>query len=422
MYEHWSWPELAATDLGVTSERARDVALTGIEQVLSTPRTSHEEHAIFRSIDDLFRAEFGPLSEGWTYRHKDGGWSTRGLSTLRRQGEWDHKRVAAVADTASAGLNHWWTFLAEIRTSIWSAPPPTNARVAYSVVARLTDLIIENYSSRDAWYQFANSIVGWYLERYGVKGGRYVAEAAISGVFLSWTVPDEAAVRLVSENLARKAGPHIGEHEHGVDALALHLEHEYTWLDEPEDIAARHRALAPLPPAFDLLGPHQAAIEALDARRGQVRAKQMLRALEIVAIHAAGRAPLDLELLSSAHARAMGEAGPSPIRSGVAFAKAGAERYRRLSEDPHQLPIYELGLSPCTECARLYLDVCFYHPYTDGNARAARLALAWLDLRHRIGFADLIPSFRIARVAGDKPSYWGLVRGLFSAAEAARVS
>lgn len=69
------------------------------------------------------------------------------------------------------------------------------------------------------------------------------------------------------------------------------------------------------------------------------------------------------------------------LRPGDAFAKGGRERYGltphtwrdfaaclRQSADP--------SLSLPARAARAYLDVAFFHPYPDGNARLALLALA----------------------------------------------
>ncbi len=139
----------------------------------------------------------------------------------------------------------------------------------------------------------------------------------------------------------------------------------------------------------------------------------MRRALEQVGEHASGTEPLSLDVLASAHAVALGHDAPSRVRTTPAFAKQGDERYGLLGRE------WEAGLEPQLECARLYLDVCFFHPFADGNARAARLAVAWLDMRHRIGFANLLPVFSVSRSAGDASTYWDFVRSLLTS-EAAR--
>ncbi|MYS84681.1 hypothetical protein GTZ85_31780 [Streptomyces sp. SID5474] len=69
------------------------------------------------------------------------------------------------------------------------------------------------------------------------------------------------------------------------------------------------------------------------------------------------------------------------LRQGDAFAKGGRERYaltpytwRDFAACLHQSADPSLPLS--ARAARAYLDIAFFHPYPDGNARLALLALA----------------------------------------------
>ncbi|CAM5648993.1 Fic family protein [Streptomyces tanashiensis] len=72
------------------------------------------------------------------------------------------------------------------------------------------------------------------------------------------------------------------------------------------------------------------------------------------------------------------------FRQGDAFAKGGRERYvltphtkrdfeqcLRDSADPRVVPL-------ASRAARAYLDVAFFHPFPDGNARLAMLTLAYV--------------------------------------------
>lgn len=52
--------------------------------------------------------------------------------------------------------------------------------------------------------------------------------------------------------------------------------------------------------------------------------------------------------------------------------------------------------------ARVYLDVCFFHPFDDGNARAARLALDHVLTTAGWALSLAEPVFVIARGAGDR--------------------
>ncbi|MCX4539149.1 Fic family protein [Streptomyces sp. NBC_01565] len=72
-----------------------------------------------------------------------------------------------------------------------------------------------------------------------------------------------------------------------------------------------------------------------------------------------------------------------PFRQGDAFAKGGRERY---ALTPHTQRDFEHclresaepGVPLASRAARAYLDVAFFHPFPDGNARLAMLTLAYV--------------------------------------------
>ncbi|UIX28561.1 Fic family protein [Streptomyces sp. GQFP] len=84
------------------------------------------------------------------------------------------------------------------------------------------------------------------------------------------------------------------------------------------------------------------------------------------------------------------------FRTAPAFAKGGRERYgltpdtparfaRRLSESTRpDLPLP-------SHAAWTYLDVLFFHPFEDGNARAAMLALAFVLAREGVHLDQVHP-------------------------------
>ncbi|NEB74276.1 hypothetical protein G3I40_03325 [Streptomyces sp. SID14478] len=93
------------------------------------------------------------------------------------------------------------------------------------------------------------------------------------------------------------------------------------------------------------------------------------------------------------------------FRTLPAFAKGGRERYglapttqaqfeRCLSESSQP----DLNLPSRT--ARTYLDVLFFHPFEDGNARAAMLALAFVLAREGV-LLDQVHPLQTTRWADD---------------------
>ncbi|MFJ9753105.1 Fic family protein [Streptomyces chartreusis] len=116
---------------------------------------------------------------------------------------------------------------------------------------------------------------------------------------------------------------------------------------------------------------------------------------------------LDFERLAAWQQHVLGSADVT-FRTQPAFAKAGRERYG-VSPDTRRLfnaclkqsSETELPLAACA--ARVYLDVCFFHPFPDGNARSAFLALTIVLARAGICLDQVGPIRRVPRRA-DNPN------------------
>ncbi|MFC4503600.1 MULTISPECIES: Fic family protein [Streptomyces] len=93
------------------------------------------------------------------------------------------------------------------------------------------------------------------------------------------------------------------------------------------------------------------------------------------------------------------------FRTMPAFAKGGREHYG-LAPDTHAR--FELCLAESSRpdlplpsrAARTYLDVLFFHPFEDGNARAAILALAFVLAREGVHL-DQVHPLQVTRWADD---------------------
>ncbi|WP_147448999.1 Fic family protein, partial [Corallococcus terminator] len=98
------------------------------------------------------------------------------------------------------------------------------------------------------------------------------------------------------------------------------------------------------------------------------------------------------------------------FRTGEAFAHGGAHRYA-------QAPGLEAAFvgkvegeareerHPVAHATRLYLDLCFFHPFPDGNARAARLWLEYMLRRGGLPTPPLAPIVLFPKRPGDTESY-----------------
>jgi len=139
-------------------------------------------------------------------------------------------------------------------------------------------------------------------------------------------------------------------------------------------------------------------------QRDPVRAKRLLLAHSLARADATRRAPLDFALLAAWQREVLGGA-EAPFRANDACAKAGRERYgltprtqADFADCLREATDSELPLA--ARAARAYLDVAFFHPFTDGNARAALLTLVHVLAREDIVLPEVGP-LQITRYADD---------------------
>ncbi|MFI1358653.1 Fic family protein [Streptomyces sp. NPDC020898] len=140
------------------------------------------------------------------------------------------------------------------------------------------------------------------------------------------------------------------------------------------------------------------------SRRDPVRAKRLLAAYALARADAERHAPLDFALLSAWQREVLGEA-EAPFRTNDACAKAGRERYGLTSRTQADFLLClreatDAELPLAARAARVYLDVAFFHPFADGNARAALLTLVHLLAREDIVLPEVGP-LQINRYADD---------------------
>jgi hypothetical protein len=140
------------------------------------------------------------------------------------------------------------------------------------------------------------------------------------------------------------------------------------------------------------------------------RATGLLTALELLRADAASGAPLDFELLRSWQQHVLDTPQPPPFRTSPAFAKGGRERYgiardTRARLDACLAESTRAGgrpLSLTARAARACLDICFFHPFDDGNARAAFLTLVFVLAREGVGL-DAVSLIRRVSFQADDP-------------------
>ncbi|MBM7772011.1 hypothetical protein JOD54_002215 [Actinokineospora baliensis] len=143
-------------------------------------------------------------------------------------------------------------------------------------------------------------------------------------------------------------------------------------------------------------------ITTVDQARDPARARRLLAAYDQARADTAS--PLTFGLLAQWQQTILG-VDDAPFRNGPAFAKAGREHY---GLDPDTPALFDLCLAEtedpalpiASRAARAYLDICFFHPFPDGNARSALLALTFVLAKQNI-VLDQVAPLTLQRPAHD---------------------
>lgn len=267
---------------------------------------------------------------------------------------------------------------------------------------RLVALVVERTGAEDAWYETFTQLLRWFLELCGHDS---LADGAIadvvSGHFRSWIAPDPTSIAAVA---------------HGVGVAAQH---------PPAPVDSLEVWLAARATAFALPGPepgnrsvqrdaHRIFIETRDRARDPARADRMLMALEACRSSARRGEPLSFSLLARWQQLVLGTEAPTPWRTTSAFA-----RHIRYAFSPDLPARFDSALAEANgtdavevRAVRAYLDICFFHPFADGNARSARLALDHVLTRAGLGLHTIDPLILIARSTDDTSGVYTMMHML----------
>ncbi|GAB3007828.1 Fic family protein [Saccharothrix stipae] len=281
-------------------------------------------------------------------------------------------------------------------------------RIQWEIVARKLILhVVDRTEGDSGWHGHCRQVLIWFLDRWHVAPAvaEDLVDQAIGGRFHSWVSPDAVLVDDVAERLALSLRPDDGPGPS--ERLPDHLER---WLAVRESVpwqqAPGDGADGPVAPSRDGAAED---IRTFDGIVDPARAAGMLAALEMVRADARRGAPLDFALLCGWQQHVLGTSQASPFRNSPAFAKRGRERYgiapgtrARLDACLAQSAQDSGRPLPLTaRAARAYLDVCFFHPFDDGNARAAFLTLVFVLAREGVALNAVGLLRRVTFQAGD---------------------
>jgi hypothetical protein len=368
-----------------------------------------DPHDLERAVDRALIAECGAWAAGWRWAASEPGgggpvqsWCCAPHSLFLP----DDADTMASVDRVVEALTEWRTFLEEIARSFATLRKSTEGlaleETLERVAAQLLPAIVERTGAEDAWYATFEQVLGWYLETTGVDPAVYrgTLREIVSGRFHSWIAPDPEVARDTCIEIGRAVAEKVRAPAVTRDALA-----------EWRTIRVRAFSNPPAPGAQESVrvDGHLRYVDKVERARDTERAARMTRGLR-AARQAAGRGePLTFEALAEWQALVLGR--PAPFRSRDAYGKGGRERY---SFDEGTRAGFAAALADANDArvrvsvraARAYLDVCFFHPFEDGNARAARLALDHVLTREGLALHAVEPLFVVARSASDGPGAW----------------
>lgn len=357
---------------------------------------------------------YGRWAVGWRWAHDEGDFDGGPV------GSWCCPRdsITTPEETLTrvvAALREWrgWLEYLADRFEAYPLDPDDleDQRPLWECTARNLILqVVDRTGCGSGWHGHCYQVLTWFLSRWGVapEAAHDLVGAAVDGRFYSWTGPDTVVVDDVAERLALSLRPGDGG---GTRSDAPVPDHLRRWLavrgSVPWHEIPDSGADGPVVPVRDGAAED---IRAFDGTVAPARAEGMLAALKLLRADAARGARLDFTLLSSWQQHVLGAPEPPPFRSSPAFAKAGRERY---GIGPETSALFDtclaesaadtghpLGLT--ARAARTYLDICFFHPFDDGNARSAFLTLVFVLAREGIAL-DSVGLLRRVTFEADAP-------------------
>ncbi|WP_349637030.1 Fic family protein [Streptomyces sp. RerS4] len=368
---------------------------------------------------------YGRWTVGWRWSHDEGDFDGGPV------GNWCCPRdsITTPEETLArvvAALREWREWL-ETLAGWFDAYPLdltdiADQRILWERAARNLILqVVDRTGCGSGWYGHCRQVLMWFLSRWGVATdvARDLVDEAIGGRFHSWTGPDVVLVEDIAERLAHSLRPADADTDAGAHVDASTPDHLRRWLAVRESVpwhtVPDSGADGPVAPTRD--GAAQ-DIRAFDGAVDPARAQGLLTALDLLRADAARGTRLDFATLSRWQQHLLDTSQPPPFRSSPAFAKGGRERY---GIGPDTLARFEtclaeserdagrpLGLT--ARAARAYLDVCFFHPFDDGNARSAFLTLVFVLAREGIALEGVSLLRRVSFQADDPEDPLILVR------------
>ncbi|MFF5229680.1 Fic family protein [Dactylosporangium sp. NPDC000521] len=367
-----------------------------------------------RAMNVALVGHYGSWACGWTAQM--GGHTADGALILRWSGARDSITTPEETLRAVAGALLDWRMFLEDLAEIFAGhlPLPVEPRAAFAAWEATAASLVATVAARSVadehWYPVCILALKWFLAVAEVPGEGHDAlvDTAIGGRFWSFVSPLGAEVTDVAESLAAAL-------------TGITPPPDDAWPDTwPQDwpsrrstelpTAARAPRAEPTAVVHDFLaswrqvrqaarwedaaghvsGPARTARDGVAEHLARRRygAGRALAALQLVRADAAEGGPLTFARLAAWQREVLG-VDKAPFRTTAAWARAGRELYAYHDDLP---AAFEACLAEATDpavplpsrAARVYLDVLFFHPFADGNARSAALALYFVLAREGV--------------------------------------
>ncbi|WP_436532631.1 Fic family protein [Actinoplanes sp. HUAS TT8] len=356
---------------------------------------------------------YGSWADGWTAQMA--GRTADGALVSRWSGARDSITTPEeTLDAVAGALLDWRTFLEDL-AEIFARhlPLPTDAREVVAAweatVASLVAAVAARSGADEHWFPMCALTLKWFLAVAEVPGENRDAlvDDAIGGRFFSYVSPLGSEVADTAESLAAMltgitpapddAWPDIWPQDWpsrrsteiptaerapriwppaAPDALTAwrRIRQEARWEDAVEDVTG------PVRTTRDGVAEHFAT-----RKHG---AGRVLAALELVREDAVDGAALTFERLERWQREVLGVTA-ALFRTTTAWARAGQERYGYRDELPDAFSACladadDPAVPVPARAARVFLDVLHFHPFSDGNARSAALALYFVLAREEV--------------------------------------
>jgi hypothetical protein len=397
-----AWSDVDPTTRRFDPAAARRVATELVTAAVGDPGVDRD--ALADDIDRALLAEYGAWVAGWRWSTSEPGcggpvrsWCCGRDSLLRA----DDVDPTASIERVAAAVVEWRGFLGEL-AALFDAIDDATAglvldAVAERAAARLLPLVVERTDASDAWYATFATFLTWYLQRRGVHASDVPSAIGrvASGHFASWCAPSPEVAAAASAELGAVVARAAAAIE-PIDGLSA-------WLAIRPDLRAWNVGTT-RPVRED---GHLRYIESRVRGSDFHRAMSMQKALVACRASARRGEPLTFERLAGWQGIALDAGSPGTFRCTDAFARGGRERYPFAADTRARFEAVlaeanDPGVTPTLRAARAYLDICYFHPFVDGNARAARLALDHVLTSAGLALHAAEPLFLVSRPADDR--------------------